>query len=1263
MQELTIRETGFRMSRVVALAIMAVACGVTGAAHAQLSDADIEALRKRGEAEGWTFTVSRNAAARRPMSELCGTILPDDWARGARFVPMDPREDLPIAFDWRDHNGCTPVKDQDGCGSCWAFSAVGSVECAIAISDSVVVDLSEQWLISCTNAGSCSGGQYTVSFDHFTCFGDQDPCGDSGAVLEEVFPYEAANVNCGCPYPHSYCLDGWAYVDNPRATVEEIKQAIYDNGPLSTCVYVNSAFAAYSGGVFNACDDHTINHAVVLVGWDDEQGTEGVWIMRNSWGTDWGENGYMRIEYGCSRIGTATAFVQYSRHGLGVSPIGGFVSVGPNGGPFSPGSADYTLHNYSEDDLEYSVTKSAQWLDLSSTGGTLAPDESIVVTVSINAGANTLDDGYYVDSVDFVNETDHLGDTRRNVGLDVGDWCSTDTGKVLASDGAELDWFGRSLAIEGSVAIVGAPRDDNDQGPEAGAAYVLRNNGTVWEEEKKLLSFERDADDEFGWSVDISGDAVLVGAFMDDTNGPLSGSAYVFRYDGAEWIGEAKLLASDGTEVDEFGYAVAVDGDVAIIGAPGDSDQGTYAGSAYIFRYDGEFWVEEAKLLAFGRSDNDFFGWAVDIEGDVAVVGAPHSPYYPAATGSAYVFRYDGSQWTEELRLEAGVGREGDMFGYAIALSGDALIVGAPARNDDTSEDQVGSAFIYRFDGTDWFEEAHLIASDGLVEDEFGSSVTVLGEFAMVGAPGKINDAIVPGSAYVFQLLDEAWVEHDRLAAIDGEPGDSFGAAVGLADIAVIVGASRDDDLGVDAGAAYVFSLGDKDCNSNGADDYCDIFYGYSFDCNGNDIPDECDIADGASDDMNQNGIPDECESLDCNGNGVPDHWDIMYGMSYDCDEDGVPDECGDDCNGNGIADVCDIDPDDPDGNGLVSEDCNNDAVPDECLSTTAYLELSSGELSPIGNGSPQSFIITDLSEVLEDVVLTFTAFADLDLSSEWIDVSINGTDVGRVFEDDGAVCPDIPDEAELTVPMALFNSLIAGGQDAVITMTASEYVNANACNEQSYITVSFGSLAEWNGLINPVELGSGELSPIGHDSPQSFVIANAPGALEDVVLSFTAYADLSVSAEWIDVDINGTWIDRLFADDAEDCADPPDEAELIVPRAVFNSLVEPGQDAVITMTASEDVSDSACGGESFISLSVSYLGLWYLDLNGNGIPDDCECPGDLDGNGKVNIDDLFLVLGKWGLCDGCPEDFNFDGKVNIDDLFFILNHWGPCPD
>ena len=278
-----------------------------GTAFGQLSPADIEALRKQGETEGWTFTVGENPATGRPMDELCGLVVPDDWWVDAPFDPCTTgRDELPAYFNWCDLGGCTSVKSQGGCGSCWAFATVGPLECNILIKDGLEVDLSEQWLVSCNQSGwDCDGGWWAHMYHESMT----DPCGGTGAVFEADFPYEAWDHPCECPYPHLYLIDDWAYLGN--SWTDTLKQAIIDYGPITAGVYVSHAFQAYKDGVFNACESGQINHGVTLVGWDDNQGSDGVWFLRNSWGTWWGEEGYMRIEYHCNDIGDNAAYVDY----------------------------------------------------------------------------------------------------------------------------------------------------------------------------------------------------------------------------------------------------------------------------------------------------------------------------------------------------------------------------------------------------------------------------------------------------------------------------------------------------------------------------------------------------------------------------------------------------------------------------------------------------------------------------------------------------------------------------------------------------------------------------------------------------------------------------------------------------------------------------------------------------------------------------------------------------------------------------------------
>jgi hypothetical protein len=410
------------MRWVVRVAVgMGVFVTLSAVAPAQLSSDDLARLRERGEREGWTFSITPSEATARPLSELCGLVAPDRWWEAAPYDPCTPTRDLPPSFDWRNYNGqnlCTPIRNQDGCGSCWAFATVGPLECNIKIVDGVSVDLSEQWLVSCNRSGwGCGGGWWAHNYHGWT----PDHCGGSGAVLESVFPYVASDAPCNCPYEHAYHIASWHYIGNGSSIpgIANMKQAIMEHGPITVGVYVDSAFAGYGGGIFNACVNGTINHGVVLVGWNDADG--GYWIMRNSWGGGWGEDGYMRILYNCSEIGYAACYVYYpGAHGLEVTPATGLESTGDPGGPFNPNSQTYTLTNTGSNSISYRVMKSQPWISLDNVTGYLPSGDSATVTVTINSSANTLAAGTYSDTVHFDNMSTHVGDTTRPITLHVG---------------------------------------------------------------------------------------------------------------------------------------------------------------------------------------------------------------------------------------------------------------------------------------------------------------------------------------------------------------------------------------------------------------------------------------------------------------------------------------------------------------------------------------------------------------------------------------------------------------------------------------------------------------------------------------------------------------------------------------------------------------------------------------------------------------------------------------------------------------------------
>jgi inhibitor of cysteine peptidase len=216
---------------------------------------------------------------------------------------------LPSAFSWCDQGACTPVRNQGGCGSCWAFSTVAPLESNILYHGGVTRDLSEQYLLSCnSNNWGCDGGFFAHDYHQWKYLeGEPGP----GAVYEADFPYTGHEDACNPPHTHHEKIVDWEYVGSGTPPIADIKQAILDYGPVSVAIYIRDDFRYYTGGVFLSDENGTPNHAVVLVGWDDSQGPSGIWYLRNSWGPSWGESGYMRIGYGISSVGYAANYVIY----------------------------------------------------------------------------------------------------------------------------------------------------------------------------------------------------------------------------------------------------------------------------------------------------------------------------------------------------------------------------------------------------------------------------------------------------------------------------------------------------------------------------------------------------------------------------------------------------------------------------------------------------------------------------------------------------------------------------------------------------------------------------------------------------------------------------------------------------------------------------------------------------------------------------------------------------------------------------------------
>ncbi|MBN2243444.1 MAG: FG-GAP repeat protein [Acidobacteria bacterium] len=374
--------------------------------------------------------------------------------------------------------------------------------------------------------------------------------------------------------------------------------------------------------------------------------------------------------------------------------------------------------------------------------------------------------------------------------------------KLTASDGAAGDYLGRSVAISGDTVVVGADYDD-DKGIDSGSAYVFVRSGNAWSEQQKLTASDGAAGDYFGWKVAVSGDTVVIGAYGDDDKGIESGSAYVFVRNGGSWSEQQKLTASDGAEGDYFGDSVAISGDTVVVGADYDGDNGVESGSAYVFVRSGGSWSEQQKLTASDGAAGDFFGWNSAIDEDTVVIGAYGDDDTGVESGSAYVFVRSGGIWSQQRKLTASDGAEGDYFGDSVAISGDTAVVGADY--DDDSGFESGSAYVFVRSGGAWSQQQKLTASDGAAGDYFGWSVAITGDTVVIGADYDDDKGTNSGSAYVFVRSGGTWGEQRKFTASDGAAGDNFGRSVAVSPDAVVIGAFGDDDRGTDSGASYVY--------------------------------------------------------------------------------------------------------------------------------------------------------------------------------------------------------------------------------------------------------------------------------------------------------------------------------------------------------------------------------------------------------------------------------------------------------------------------
>jgi hypothetical protein len=381
-------------------------------------------------------------------------------------------------------------------------------------------------------------------------------------------------------------------------------------------------------------------------------------------------------------------------------------------------------------------------------------------------------------------------------------------GEKLTSPQATLgDLMGWAVALDGSTALIGVPSNPY-AGIQRGSVLCFVHGADGWGSPQSLEAGDGWSGDGFGYAVAMHGDTALVGATMPpyyNPSYPAAGAVYVLARQGEEWVEQQKLVPSDGQPGDTFGIAVAFDGDTAVVGAPFDDDLGTSSGSAYVLVQSGGVWSEQQKLLASDGSSSDRFGHSVAIAGDTLLVGATSADGLVAQAGAVYVFGRSGSVWSEQQKLVVQDVAAKLSLGGAVALDGDTALLGAPA--DPTLGVEAGSAYLFVRSGSTWSEQQKLLPHDGKAHDNFGETTVLAGDTAVVaGTETPDMTQPGPGAAYVFGRTAGTWAERQRLVA---QPPANYalGHGVSLGATRMLLGASGDSDGALAAGSVFVFEL------------------------------------------------------------------------------------------------------------------------------------------------------------------------------------------------------------------------------------------------------------------------------------------------------------------------------------------------------------------------------------------------------------------------------------------------------------------------
>lgn len=406
----------------------------------------------------------------------------------------------------------------------------------------------------------------------------------------------------------------------------------------------------------------------------------------------------------------------------------------------------------------------------------------------------------------FIREGSASGTTLAQTGNITINDTSTDPvwsqqAKLTSSNNSGNDKFGERVAIDGNIAVVGAPNYDTSGGINSpkGAAYVFTRSGSTWTQQAMIQSNDIAVGDTFGITVAISGNTIIVGAEYEDGSSSSAtnyGSVYVFTGSGSSWTQQAKLGDPSPSTNDWFGSkSIAISGNTIVIGSIYSDDTATNSGTAHVYTRSGSTWTYRTQLEASDAAQSDRFGAGVQINGNTILVGAYGEGGSGNSRGAVYAFisNNNWSSWTQQAKLTASDAQDYDYFGYGLDLDGDTAVIGA--FGEDNIGSNSGSAYVFTRSGTTWSQQQKLTASDTAFGYDIGLSVAIEGSLIALGARGADSDT---GAVYIFKLDGSTWTEEEKLVSDEAVQNDDFGEYISLSSDYLI--ASTKDE------AAFVFN-------------------------------------------------------------------------------------------------------------------------------------------------------------------------------------------------------------------------------------------------------------------------------------------------------------------------------------------------------------------------------------------------------------------------------------------------------------------------